>query len=455
MIPSIHRIIPYHRIEVHAAFFFDGVTADPSAEFGAVVAVVVIDETGFVVVVFAAEAERVQIHHRAGFRIDRAERVVDVFRGTIAVRVDQRHHVLVAIRDIVVGLAVIRHRKRRVQPGRFRVPRESHGHCIAVQRVQHLNQLVTVVDEFLVFRQHVRGVDLLLEAAPHVVVAEFKPRIAVLRRNQAVFTVPTVAPAHDPGQHIAVHIVGRIPCVHRPNRTHIGVLVQYIARQIVIGIPGSAGFRPVADIIITESAIIEARRDLFLFSRTAAFHRRYLTFSVIPELPVTAVFRFHTDALVLVIQRVAGRKLTVQLDPGQAVLRVVFERPRRRGPLRREARKLIQAGTVGVGRRPLQPAERRGLAVRVAHGRRVIPGRNSGTPALHVVGREPAVAITWPRGRNVYGCGFHSGPASEGWLPRRKRDSGGNLVRGGGKCKRCPRKMCGIMKKEEHPNYVQ
>ena len=73
--------------------------------------------------------------------------------------------------DIVVGLAVIRHRKRRVQPGRFRVPRESHGHRIAVQRVQHLNQLVAVIDEFFMFRQHVRGVDLLLDAAPHVVVA--------------------------------------------------------------------------------------------------------------------------------------------------------------------------------------------------------------------------------------------------------------------------------------------
>ena len=268
------------------------------------------------------------------------------------------------------------------------------------------------------FRQHVRGVDLLLEAAPHVVVVKLKPRVAVLRRNQAVFTVPTVAPAHDPGQHIAVHIVGRIPCVHRPNRTHIGVLVQYIARQIVIGIPGSAGFRPVADIIITESAIVEARRDLFLFSRTAAFHRRYLTFSVIPELPVTAVFRFHTDALVLVIQRVAGRKLTVQFDLRQTVLRVVFERPRRRGPRRREAGKLIQAGTVGVGRRPLLPAERRGLAVRVAHGRRVIPGRNSGTPALRVVG---AAVFTWLHAGNGCSCGFHSGPASEGWRSAPKK----------------------------------
>ena len=365
MIPSIHRIIPYHRIEVHAAFFFDGVAADPSAEFGAVVAVVVVDETGFVVMILAAEAERVDFGQFAGRGEEPTERVVDVFRGFRSRRVDQRHHVLVAIRDIVVGLAVIRHRKRRVKPGRFRVPRESHGHRIAVQRVQHLNQLVTVVDEFLVFRQHVRGVDLLLEAAPHVVVAEFKPRIAVLRRNQAVFTVPTVAPAHDPGQHIAVHIVGRIPCVHRPNRTHIGVLVQYIARQIVIGIPGSAGFRPVADIIITESAIVEARRDLFLFSRTAAFHRRYLTFSVIPELPVTAVFRFHTDALVLLVQRVAGRKLTVQLDLRQTVLRVVFERPSGRGPRRREAGKLIQAGAVGIRQRISAITESRNTALRI------------------------------------------------------------------------------------------
>ena len=190
-----YRIIPDHRIEVHAAFFFDGVAADPSAEFGAVVAVVVINETGFVVVILAAEAERVQIHHRAGFRIDRAERVVDVFRGTIAVRVQQGRHVLVAVRHVVVNLSVVRHRERRVKPGRFRVPDKGHGHRVIVQRVQHLNQLVTVVDEFLVFRQHVRGVDLLLEAAPHVVVAEFKPRIAVLRRNQAVFAVPAIGPA--------------------------------------------------------------------------------------------------------------------------------------------------------------------------------------------------------------------------------------------------------------------
>ena len=97
-----YRIIPYHRIEVHAAFFFDGVAFDPSTEFGAVVAVVVVDETGFVVVLFAAETERVQIHHRAGFRTDRAERVVDVFRGTIAVRVQQGRHVLVAIRHVLL-----------------------------------------------------------------------------------------------------------------------------------------------------------------------------------------------------------------------------------------------------------------------------------------------------------------------------------------------------------------
>ena len=145
--------------------------------------------------VFAAEAERVDFGQFAGRGEEPTERVVDVFRDFRSRRVDQRHHVLVAICDIVAGLAVIRHRERRVKPGRFRVPRESHGHCIAVQRVQHLNQLVAVIDEFLVFRQHVRGVDLLLEAAPHVVVAEFKPRIAVLRRNQAVFTVPAVGPA--------------------------------------------------------------------------------------------------------------------------------------------------------------------------------------------------------------------------------------------------------------------
>ena len=190
-----YRIIPDHRIEVHAAFFFDGVAADPSAEFGAVVAVVVVDETGFVVVILAAEAERIDFRQRTGRGEEPTERVVDVFRGFRSRRVNQRHHVLVAIRDIVVGLAVIRHRKRRVKPGRFRVPRESHGHRIAVQRVQHLNQLVTVVDEFLVFRQHVRGVDLLLEAAPHVVVVKLKPRVAVLRRNQAVFTGPAVGPA--------------------------------------------------------------------------------------------------------------------------------------------------------------------------------------------------------------------------------------------------------------------
>ena len=145
--------------------------------------------------ILAAEAERIDFRQRTGRGEEPAERVVDVFRDFRSRRVDQRHHVLVAIRDIVVGLAVIRHRERRVKPGRFRVPRESHGHRIAVQRVQHLNQLVTVVDEFLVFRQHVRGVDLLLEAAPHVVVAEFKPRIAVLRRNQAVFAVPAIGPA--------------------------------------------------------------------------------------------------------------------------------------------------------------------------------------------------------------------------------------------------------------------
>ena len=76
--------------------------------------------------VFAAEAERVQIHHRAGFRIDRAERVVDVFRGTIAVRVQQGRHVLVAVRHVVVNLSVVRHRERRVKPGRFRVPDKGH-----------------------------------------------------------------------------------------------------------------------------------------------------------------------------------------------------------------------------------------------------------------------------------------------------------------------------------------
>ena len=454
MVPSIHRIIPYHRIEVHAAFFFDGVAFDPSAEFGAVVAVVIVDEAGFVVVVFAAEAERVDFRQGAFGVQNPTEGVVSVFRHSDAVRIQQGRHVLIAVRHVIIGLSIAGHTHRNIEINRIRLPGEGHPQGVVFEDIIHGCQFVTVVDEFLVFRQHVRGVDLLLEAAPHVVVAEFKPRIAVLRRNQAVFIVPTVAPAHDPGQHIAVRIVGRIPCVHRPNRTHIGVLVQYIARQIVIGIPGSAGFRPVADIIITESAIVEARRDLFLFSRTAALHRRHLALAVVGELPVTPVLRFHTDALVLLVQRVAGRKLTVQLDLRQTVLRVVFERPRGRSPGCREAGKLIQAGAVGVGRRPLLPAERRGLAVRVAHGRRVIPGRNSGTPALRVVGSAAAV-FTWPCVGNGCGCGFHSGPASRVGVPRQKGDSGGNLVKVGGKCKRCPRKMWRIAEKEEHPDHDQ
>ena len=418
-----NRIISDHRIEVHAAFFFDGVAADPSAEFGAVVAVVVIDETGFVVVVFAAEAERVDFGQFAGRGEEPTERVVDVFRGFRSRRVNQRHHVLVAIRDIVVGLAVIRHRKRRVKPGRFRVPDKGHGHCVIVQRVQHLNQLVAVIDEFFMFRQYVRGVDLLLEAAPHVVVVELKPRVAVLRRNQAVFTVPAVAPAACAAQLAAVRIIGEFRLnAGFPRILHFGylrILVHHIRRINHIISTHPHLHQTIPDHIIGVAAEIDARRAAFKFPGFTPTVEGQLTLIVVRVLHIALrIMAVLPDTLVPVIQVITAFTHTVQFDLRQTVLRVVFERPRRRGLRRREAGKLIQAGAVGVGRRPLLPAEHRGLAVRVTHGRRVIPGRNSGTPALRVVG---AAVFTWLHAGNGCSCGFHSGPASEGWRSAPKK----------------------------------
>ena len=63
-IKIIYCIIICHTINISSPFFFDGIALGPSAELWAVVAVVVVDEAGFVVSILAAETERVLVSVR-------------------------------------------------------------------------------------------------------------------------------------------------------------------------------------------------------------------------------------------------------------------------------------------------------------------------------------------------------------------------------------------------------
>ena len=74
----LNRIVETQQIKVSAAIFFNRIPADPAAEGGGVVAVAVVVEVGFGIVVLRREAVRKDGRHRAG-RADRvAEGVVGV-----------------------------------------------------------------------------------------------------------------------------------------------------------------------------------------------------------------------------------------------------------------------------------------------------------------------------------------------------------------------------------------
>lgn len=55
----VYCIISTRTIQIHSALFLDGIALGPSAELWAVVAVVVVDESGFVIRILAAETEGV------------------------------------------------------------------------------------------------------------------------------------------------------------------------------------------------------------------------------------------------------------------------------------------------------------------------------------------------------------------------------------------------------------
>ena len=71
-----NNIIPDHHIQIIPPTLTNWISIDPSSEFRAVVAVVVVDEAGFIIAILAAETERIIV---TVFRIfHRAERCIGI-----------------------------------------------------------------------------------------------------------------------------------------------------------------------------------------------------------------------------------------------------------------------------------------------------------------------------------------------------------------------------------------
>ena len=102
---------------------------------------------------------------------------------------------------------------------------------IVVQGVQLLDQFVAVVDEPGGLRQYpaVAGflIDVFLDPAAQVVVAERQPGVAFDGFDQPVFAVPHLRPAVA-GQHVAVRVTGRI--LRDAAVSQLNVLVEVVRR---------------------------------------------------------------------------------------------------------------------------------------------------------------------------------------------------------------------------------
>ncbi|MPM68610.1 hypothetical protein SDC9_115544 [bioreactor metagenome] len=222
---------------------FNRISIDPAGESETVVAIVVVDETGFGVKVLAAELERIVA--AAGMR-HTAEGGVVIGVRDYAGGIAQFDDVLVTVGNDVFIDTVRRPHQRYIQA--HRLPEVVRQQRVAVQRVEFRDQLIAVVDKLAVFvkapvqTQQTLVVDLLPDAPPHVVVVALDLDVVGFRFHQPVFGVVGVSPVAM-GQHVAVGVVGRHGGVHQ--RVLIDEIRRVAGRS---GVLNRAG--PVADLIV-------------------------------------------------------------------------------------------------------------------------------------------------------------------------------------------------------------
>ena len=170
------RAVPEERIKIPSPFFSDGVTVDPPAVFGVVIAVVVIDQGEFFVVHLAGPLDGLYEAARTGHGPIGG---VIVSRRDRSLCVEDLRHILVEVHAVAVQGSAL-HEGQGAGGHRFqRVPQQCPKHVTVVQHIQGgYLQIASVQVPFVAGDRSVLG-HFLHVAASQVVVAALNNRVSI------------------------------------------------------------------------------------------------------------------------------------------------------------------------------------------------------------------------------------------------------------------------------------